>query len=39
MMQNLGSKPKINCKMVIDTMITIGFLYFRKKDFIDLVFE
>ena len=34
MMQNFGSQPKTNCKTMIEVVITIGFLYFRKIAFI-----
>jgi hypothetical protein len=34
MMQNFGSKPQINCNIVIDEVIIIGFLYFMINSFI-----
>jgi hypothetical protein len=30
MMQNLGSHPKISCKIIIEVVIITGFLYFTK---------
>ena len=32
--QNLGSKPKINCKIITDKIIITGFLYFIIVSFI-----
>ena len=29
MMQNFGSKPQMSCKTVIETVMIIGFLYFK----------
>jgi len=36
MIQNFGSKPKMSCSTVIETVITIGFLYLKKNAFIQL---
>jgi len=38
MAQNFGSKPKINCSMVIEAVITMYFLYFIKKSFMGCCF-
>jgi hypothetical protein len=34
MIQNLGSHPKINCKIITEEVIIMGFLCFTKKAFI-----
>ena len=39
MIQNFGSKPQISCKIVIDIVIIIGFLYFIINFFIALNFS
>lgn len=36
MMQNFGSKPQMSCKTVIETVMIIGFLYFKINAFIIL---
>lgn len=36
MMQNFGSKPQINCRMVIDVVMMIGFLCFMMNCFMEL---
>lgn len=33
MIQNFGSNPQINCKTVIEIVITINFLYFKNNFF------
>ncbi len=35
MRQNFGSKPQMSCKIVIDTVMIIGFLYFKMSAFIN----
>ena len=35
-MQNFGSKPQMSCKIVIEAVMIIGFLYFKISAFIIL---
>lgn len=34
MRQNLGSNPQISCKMVMDVIMIMGFLYLMRNVFI-----
>lgn len=35
MIQNLGSNPNINCKIITEEVMMIGFLYLKMNSFID----